>query len=144
MTTPYANGSGRVLRILIAEDDIDDQEILTETLQLVQPASEVMVVSNGLKAVRALEGASDASLPDLVILDYNMPELNGEQVLQTLAPQPRYNRIYKVVLSTSSSPYYKSACLALGAHEYHAKPSSFTELENLMRVLLEACAAHHS
>lgn len=140
MITPYE--PGQVLRILIAEDDIDDQEILSETLDKLHPAAEVVMVSNGLKAVKKLEASSDDDLPNLMILDYNMPELNGEQVLKALSGQPRYDRIYKVVLSTSSSPYYKSACLALGAHGYHAKPTSFIEFEELISSLLEACTNH--
>lgn len=140
MTTPYETGTVR--RILIADDDIDDQEILGEALEKLQPAAEVTMVSNGLKVVKNLEACTDEALPQLIILDYNMPELNGEQVLQVLSEKPRYARIYKVVLSTSSSPYYKSACRALGAHGYHTKPSSFTDFEALVDALLRSCAHH--
>lgn len=140
MTTPY--DSGTTLRILIAEDDIDDQEILGEALQKLQPAAEVEMVASGLKAIKSLEGRPPDALPHMVILDYNMPELNGEQVLQSLAGDARYAHIFKVVLSTSSSPYYKSACLALGAHGYYTKPLNFTEFEELVGTLLQACASH--
>lgn len=145
MTKPYeAAVAGKGLRILIAEDDIDDQEILGETLHKLHPAAEVVMVSTGLKALRVLEGTPDDQLPDLVILDYNMPELNGEQLLEALWAHSRYTRIYKVVLSTSSSPYYRSACLALGAQGYHTKPSSFPELEALITLVLAASTAYRA
>lgn len=128
------------LRVLIAEDDNDDQEILKETMLEVNPAVDVVLVSSGLKAVKALEASSDSDLPHLLILDYNMPELNGAQVLETLGRHQRYARIPKVVLSTSSSPYYKSSCLELGAQGYFTKPSSYTELESLIRDILKFCA----
>ena len=127
------------LRVLIAEDDIDDQEILKETIREINPLVEVLLVSSGLKAVKTLEIAADGDLPHLIILDYNMPELNGAQVLEALAGHQRFIHIPKVVLSTSSSPYYKSACLDLGAQGYFTKPSSFTELESLMRTILDFC-----
>ncbi|RPD48221.1 response regulator [Paracnuella aquatica] len=128
------------LRVLIAEDDRDDQEILKETMQEVDPSVEVVLVSSGLKAIKALEACPDGSLPHLLILDYNMPELNGAEVLETLARHQRYEGIPKVVLSTSSSPYYKASCMERGAQGYFTKPSSYIELEALIRDILKFCA----
>lgn len=128
------------LRVLIAEDDNDDQEILKETMLEVAPSVEVILVSSGLKAIKALEASNDEALPHLLILDYNMPELNGAEVLEMLRNNQRYAGIPKVVLSTSSSPYYKASCLELGAQGYFTKPSSYTELEALIRNILKFCA----
>lgn len=127
------------LRILLAEDDIDDQELLREAFMDVDPSIEMTIAPNGAKAVSYLENLSFDQLPDLIVLDYNMPELDGAQVLQILGEQEQYKQIPKIVLSTSPSPYYKANCLSLGADGYFTKPSSYNELEALIREILQLC-----
>ena len=100
-----------------------------------------MIAPNGAKAVAHLESLPPEQLPDLIVLDYNMPELDGAQVLQILSNSPQYVPISKVILSTSHSPYYKDTCLNLGADGYFTKPSSYGEMGTLIKEILQLCTA---
>jgi CheY-like chemotaxis protein len=82
---------------------------------------------------------ADIELPRLIVLDYNMPELNGAEILKELKRNPRYNGIPKIIWSTSGSELYKKQCLDSGAQEYFIKPSSMKELEVIARHLLTYC-----
>ena len=134
-------GFNRNLTILLAEDDIDDQELLTEAFVEADPSVAIVIAPNGAKAVAHLESLPPEQLPDLIVLDYNMPELDGAQVLQILNSNQYYIPISKVILSTSPSPYYKDACLSLGADGYFTKPSSYGEMGSLIKEILQLCTA---
>jgi len=136
-----SKGINKRLTILLAEDDIDDQELLNEAFLEANPSIKMIIVTSGAKAVAQLESLPSEQLPDLIVLDYNMPELDGAQVLQILAKNKQYSPISKVVLSTSHSPYYKDACLNLGADAYFTKPSSYGEMEALIKEILQLCLA---
>src|SRR5688572_30584762 len=70
--------------ILLAEDDEDDQELLKEAFSKADPSCKLHIEDNGRNALQYLEQLSDNALPRIIILDYNMPELNGGQVLEKL------------------------------------------------------------
>ncbi|MGN6532924.1 MAG: response regulator, partial [Ginsengibacter sp.] len=70
--------------ILIGEDDIDDQEILEEIFLSLDPLLNLTFVNDGEKIVSFLENANGQNLPGLIILDYNMPHLNGAEILKSI------------------------------------------------------------
>ena len=82
---------------------------------------------------------SENELPCLIVLDYNMPELNGAEILKILKQNSRYDDIPKIVWSTSGSEVYKIKCLESGALDYLIKPSKIKDLENIARNLLSFC-----
>ena len=140
MTT--ANNSANVSprrTILLAEDDIDDQDFITEAFLNIDPTIAIHPVSNGTKVLPFLESIPTEHLPHLIILDYNLPELDGAAVLQQLATKQRYNHILKIVWSTSNSPLYKNRCLEFGANFYMVKPSNIKGIENMAYQMLERC-----
>ena len=92
--------------ILIAEDDPDDQELLAYAFSKVDPSLKLFIVNDGRQALDYLLTADENNLPCVILLDYNMPELNGGQVIQRLLPNEKFNRIPKVILSTSNNPIY--------------------------------------
>lgn len=143
-TTVNQKGINRNLTILLAEDDIDDQELLRESFLEADPSVEIVIAPNGAKAVAHLKSLPPELLPDLIVLDYNMPELNGAQVLEVLRSNQQYTTISKVILSTSHSPYYKDTCLSLGADGYFTKPSSYGEMGALIKEILQLCTAKKS
>ena len=81
----------------------------------------------------------DDRLPCLLVLDYNMPELNGAEILLELKKDRRYDSIPKVIWSTSGSDTYKSICLALGAKDYIMKPSNVKDFEDTVRHIVSYC-----
>ena len=127
--------------IFLAEDDIDDQELLIDALTAQNDRLKVLTASNGKKAITCLENLPDESLPCLIVLDYNLPEINGGQILQSLCGNDRYHAIPKVVWSTSNSHVYRQLCLDLGAKAYFVKPSNLSDVKSLAREMLRFCEA---
>ena len=129
--------------ILLGEDDADDEELLKEVFTTLDNSFSMQFANNGRKLVTHLEQLPDSDLPCLIILDYNMPELNGADILKSLKAQARYDSIPKIIWSTSGSETYKRLCLELGACEYIIKPSSFKELTDVARYMLSFCSVSH-
>jgi len=123
-------------QILIGEDDIDDQEILEEIFLSIDPSLNVTFINDGEKIVSFLQNASSEDLPGLMILDYNMPHLNGAEILKSIQQDQRVKNIPKIIWSTANAEGFKNICLQLGACEYLVKPSSFTELKSMIRGML--------
>jgi CheY-like chemotaxis protein len=128
--------STRHTLVFIADDDLEDCEMLEEALQKVDATVQTRVFTDGRQMLTHLQNASDQDLPKYLILDYNMPHLTGCQVLHEIAGEPRYNGITKYILSTSSSPQYMSECRENGANAYFVKPNTIQELTALASRML--------
>jgi CheY-like chemotaxis protein len=126
--------------IFLAEDDIDDQEFLEEAILTIDPAIVIKSFRSGARFVEYIEKTDDQHLPCLIVLDYNIPELNGAEILQHLNRSQRYNHISKVIWSTSDSDYYKKSCLQLGAKDYLIKPASVSGIRKTAETLLQFCS----
>jgi CheY-like chemotaxis protein len=125
--------------ILIGEDDIDDQDFLKEIFSTIDESFSLVFASNGREILQYLDGCSDHHLPCLIVLDYNMPGLNGVEILKALKANPKYDGIPKVIWSTSKSSSYKDICLDMGANEYLVKPSNVNELVETCKYMLSVC-----
>lgn len=125
------------VHILIADDDEEDLELIEEAILELEPGAELHKVPDGKAAVEYLENLHDRQLPSLIILDYNMPGLNGSEVLLQLYGQSRYNTVPKIILSTSSASLYIHECKQNGATEYFVKPSTKQELDRLAANILK-------
>ncbi len=125
--------------IFLAEDDIDDQEFLKEAIFCIDPAIVVVTFTSGLKFIKSISELGDALLPTLIILDYNIPEVNGAEILEQLKRNKRYAAIPKIVLSTSDSALYRQSCLTHGASTYLVKPSSISGIHEMAKQILNFC-----
>jgi CheY-like chemotaxis protein len=125
--------------ILLGEDDIDDEDILREILEDIDNSYYLLFINNGRKLMDFLNELPDNHLPCLILLDYNMPELTGAEILKEMKKNPRYNSVPKVIWSTSGSETFKKNCIELGANEYVLKPSNVNDLIALARHLLSLC-----
>jgi CheY-like chemotaxis protein len=124
------------IKILVADDDPDDLELIEEHILLVEPTAELDKFSDGISAYEYLRSQSDGELPSLIILDYNMPGLNGSQLLSSLKAASRYRSIPKIVLSSSNTAKYIDECLNNGATEYIVKPDNMKGIYNLAQRLV--------
>ncbi len=122
------------LTIALAEDDIDDQELLQEAFKEIDPNIRLLCASSGKNFLLQLDTLPTP--PNLIILDYNMPEMNGVELLEVLLQKEQYSEVIKIVWSTSNSPLFKKQCLQFGAHDYLIKPNNITELTSLARKML--------
>ena len=129
----------KTVNILMADDDIEDIELIEEAILNLEPKAQLHKFFNGNSAIEYLHAAADDALPCLIILDYNMPELKGSEVLSFMKSKKRYDTIPKVILSTSNAYIHQHECISNGASEYIVKPDNMKELEGLAKKLLLYC-----
>ena len=128
--------------ILVVDDDREDHMILLEYFSGEGLDMFVTFIDNGQKAIEYLESLKDPDdMPRLIILDLNMPKLNGVQTLERIKRDERFNKIPVIIYSTSINPLEKEKCLKLGAHSYVTKPVSLNESMETARMFLTFCAA---
>ncbi len=125
--------------IIFGEDDIDDIDFLKETFSVLDNSFDLLFIDKGRKLLAMLEALADNELPCLLVLDYNMPELNGAEILEHLKLNDRYNAIPKIIWSTSGSDTYKNKCLELGAVDYVIKPDNVKDFVETVRFMLTFC-----
>ncbi|AEV99463.1 response regulator receiver [Niastella koreensis GR20-10] len=123
----------------MADDDVEDIELIEEAILNIEPDATLHKFFNGNSVLEYLRSAPDDSLPCLIVLDYNMPELKGSEVLSFMKSKKRYDTIPKVVLSTSNAYRHQHECLNNGASEYIVKPDNMKELQSLAKKLLTYC-----
>jgi len=131
--------------LLIVDDDQDDLDIFTEAFVRDIPGYHVEHATGGKAVLQFLEKAPE--LPVVLILDYQMPDLNGPDVLRHLAANPRYKRLTKVMWSTSRRVKDMEDCKKLGAAHYLIKPSDNKELKNMIHqitTILDLAARGHN
>ena len=132
------------INILLADDDDEDLELIENAILDIEPAADVHKVTNGKAVIEYLNGQPENKLPCLIILDYNMPELNGAEVLALIYKEKRYENISKVILSTSGSPAYIQNCINNGALEYFIKPNNMGDFFKLAKKMLDHCNTANS
>ena len=121
---------------LLADDDADDQQLLTEALQRTNPQIILRAVSSVRDALLYLKNHPQ-ELPQLLIVDYNMPDHTGAEFLDILREYPEYQTIPVVIWSTSDSEMFKSVCEQKGALQYFKKPEQFSDLLALSQSLIQ-------
>lgn len=129
--------SNPIYNILLADDDIEDHEILIDALYQSAPLTKVKSVYNGQEVLRYLADLHETEFPDMIILDYKMPILNAAEVLQQIGHDQRFLQIPKIVWSTSKLPRQSDYCLELGAIRYFVKPRSQQDLAGLVKEIFE-------
>lgn len=121
------------ISILVVDDDKEDHIILEEYFSESGINQNVKFVENGLLAIEYLEGISDdTALPKLIVLDLNMPLLNGSQTLLQLKQNNRFKNIPVIIYSTSESDNEKRKCLSFGAIDYLVKPVTMEEGQRMV------------
>jgi CheY-like chemotaxis protein len=127
------------LLILWVDDDIDDLELFQQAVAEVGPQTRMIRAYNGLEALQALEEASNkARLPDLIVLDMNMPRFGGRETLVSIKSHEVYKSIRTIVFTTSSNPLDKTFCDRYGVALF-TKPQTYTLLTDLVRKFVGMC-----
>ena len=114
--------------ILVVDDDAEDRLLLKDAFDELHYGETIHFEENGEKAVNYLQRCmQEHCIPQLVILDLNMPKLNGRETLSWIKSQPQLLNITVIIYSTSLNPIEKQECLSLGAHAYVVKPVSYKD-----------------
>jgi CheY-like chemotaxis protein len=125
--------------ILYADDDKEDLSIISEAFEKYTDNLRVSHAYNGVEALKFLAHMQNSSiLPCLVILDINMPVMNGIETLREIKKVPEYSQIPVVMFSTSSNPADMKIAQSLGA-DYMIKPVRYEEMEKLVGQFVEKC-----
>src|SRR4051812_6640225 len=125
--------------ILWADDDPDDLQLMREVLVKNGSDYDIVEVKNGKEALDYLEEAKKEShLPCLIILDINMPVLDGKETLSILKKTEAFSSIPVVVFTTSDSELDKIFCRRFNT-EMLTKPPSYARLETVVMKLLTYC-----
>jgi DNA-binding response OmpR family regulator len=119
--------------ILLVDDDLDDQKFFDEALKVVDKSITLYTAKDGLDAIELL----NVKTPDIIMLDLNMPRMNGVEFLQELKSSNRFREIPVVIYSSFLSTCDKVEVMALGAKQFVRKPIAFGETVHTIRKLLE-------
>jgi CheY-like chemotaxis protein len=125
--------------VLCVDDDPDDRELIRNAIFKIDPSYTVAYATNGKEALQYLHRAIDSELPCLVILDINMPIMNGKETLTEIKKNKKLSRLPIVVFSTSSHPSDINFCLSHGV-ELITKPANFKQITTEAERLLQHCA----
>lgn len=130
----------RQLKILLVDDDPGDAELIREALQDGKISLAVKAVTDGDAAMRLLRGSTRDTVrqrPDLILLDLNLPNPDGRNILASLKADPMVRAIPVIVMSTSDAESDIAASYDLGASCYVVKPAGFNQLVRVLRTVEE-------
>jgi two-component system response regulator len=117
--------------ILLVEDNPDDIELTRIAFGEAKIANELTVVHDGAEALDyqfargAYADRDPHQLPSIVLLDLNLPKVDGREVLQAIRDNPLTRSLPVVVMTTSAEPFDVEASYALGVNSYIQKPVDF-------------------
>jgi CheY-like chemotaxis protein len=122
--------------VLLVDDDPGDVLMIEEALEQLDSARVVHVVNDGEEAVAFLRRQgryADAPRPDVVLLDLNMPRMDGRQVLAEVKADEDLRTIPIIVFTTSQAPDDVVRSYALHANAYVTKPINLDELNDIIK-----------
>lgn len=127
--------------ILYAEDDPDDLFMVQQAFEKFDDSIELVHASNGFDALQKLNHYhSQGNLPCLVILDINMPGMDGKETLIRIKQSEAFHKITVVLFTTSSGDGDKAFAKKWNA-EFITKPLVYAELEVLAKTFLNFCTS---
>lgn len=133
----------RSIRILLAEDDPDDRLLTRRALSKSRLANTIHTVEDGEELMEYLrrEGKysnpEDAPRPGLILLDLNMPRMDGREALRKIKSDPDLRRIPVIVLTTSEADQDILQSYDLGVNAFVTKPVTFDGLADAIQALGE-------
>jgi CheY-like chemotaxis protein len=110
------------IRILLIEDDVDDIDLLREAFDMNNVDYQLDIVTEGDKAIPFLESTHE--LPDVIVMDLNLPKLHGREILSKINASSHLSSIPLVVLTTSSLQDDIKFSYSMGARQYITKPNT--------------------
>lgn len=139
---PDTTTNGRACIVLVVEDDQDDVVLLQRALKKASLSHgtqiETVILHNGLEALSSVAVRDLMSrLPDVVVVDLNMPVMSGERFLRLMRQELCLGELPAVVLTTSREKPIRDRALAAGADRVFVKPNSLSDLEDIARTILD-------
>jgi CheY-like chemotaxis protein len=132
--------SVREVKIVLVEDDPGHARLIEKNLRRSNIMNEVVKISDGQQALDYLFGegkyvGDEATTPLLVLLDLNLPVLDGYQALQRMKADERTKRIPVIILTTTDDAQEVTRCYELGCNVYMTKPVDYKQFSEAIRKL---------
>jgi CheY-like chemotaxis protein len=131
--------------VLLVEDNKADVFLVEEALREAGIRHVLHVIKNGEEAadfVARMGKPGEVPCPDVMLLDLNLPEKNGEQILAEFRKQPECANVPVIAVSSSDAPYDPAQLVALGVSRYFRKPSDVQGFMKLGALVRELVASH--
>jgi len=126
------------IQILLVEDNEGDIVLTLEAFKEIKVKSNIAVVKDGVEAIEFLKKQgqyAERTLPQLILLDINMPKLNGIEVLEFIKKDETLKKIPVVMLTTSSAESDIAECYEKSANCYITKPLDFGKFLNVVEAI---------
>jgi CheY-like chemotaxis protein len=133
---PHGERSRRDMTIVLADDDEDDRELIREALHDTRLEEQMQFVADGQELLDYLRRSTPTSevtpRPSIILLDLNMPRMDGREALAEIKADPALRTIPVIVLTTSKSEHDVRQAYSLGASSYITKPVTHDTLTEVM------------
>lgn len=124
------------MKLLLVEDNLGDVELIREALASCGATTELIVARDGMEALAMMRG-TDGARPDLILLDLNLPRMDGRELLARLKSNPELSVIPVVIFTSSNAPQDVARAYALHANCYLVKPPNLAGIERVVGLLNE-------
>ncbi|MFP5040333.1 response regulator [Parasediminibacterium sp. JCM 36343] len=129
--------------ILVAEDDIDDKFLFKTVFEEGCSTIGLEFVGNGVELLNYLDKIKTSEIatpyPKLILLDLNMPKMNGKEALKKIKSEPSFSKIPVIIFSTTKNEKEIKNCYDLGADSYLVKPSSYDSFLSTIETIKDYC-----
>jgi CheY-like chemotaxis protein len=122
-----------ITHIILAEDDIDDQNIFQIALEEVDSTIQTQFVSNGKELLTLLQN----NKPDLLFLDLDMPYKNGLECLIEMRNDPQLEKTPVIVFSSTTKPSNIQTAYEMGAHLFFIKPPIYSDYLSSIKAIFK-------
>jgi len=137
--------SSKFVIMLLVEDDLGDQKLTKSALSNHEVDVDLHIVSTGEEGLRYLQRQdADSPLPNLILLDLNMPGMGGKEFLKEIKTNEQLSTIPVIILTTSNSEIDVQECYKLNAAGYIQKPGSIQKLKEIMAKSMKYWFEHSS
>jgi two-component system, response regulator len=120
--------------VLVVDDDPDDRWVVKQAFKEKENTIRLEEIQDGQELIDWLT-AGLARIPDLIMLDLNLPRVTGHEAIKFLKESPLYRHIPVVVFSTSSSEFEKQSVITSGANGFFQKPSTYNDYIRVLRAV---------
>jgi CheY-like chemotaxis protein len=126
--------------IFLAEDSPADVYLFREALKAHDIECNLLVCSDGEKAMSfLLKAEKDGPVPEVFVLDLNLPKIDGREILRRLRDSSRFAQAPVIILTSSDDPIDRADCMNLGADRYvrkAAKVSEFLKIGGIVKAMI--------
>ena len=129
---------GKLIKVLIVDDDKEDIDLTLEVLKLSKLKLTIEMANDGIEAMNYLNetyAKNPEDLPDLILLDLNMPRKNGHEVLSEIKSSKNLRKIPVVILTTSSAESDISKSYDSGTNCYITKPVGLDQFQEVVQAV---------